>query len=373
MRIARATTYGAIALTTLTLAACSAGDADTPEGDPTASATGASAAPTASAGDTAANLDGQTVTVVTHDSFAVPDEVLAAFEEETGLTVEFTAPGDAGALVNQLVLTKDAPLGDVVYGVDNTFASRAIDEGVFADYASSAPAAADAAEYAVAGSDALTAIDYSDVCLNYDIAWFEDNDLPVPSGLGDLTDPQYAGLLSVTNPATSSPGLALLLATVDEFGDGWTDYWASLRENDVRVTPSWSDTYFVDFSVPNYGGDYPLVLSYASSPPSEVIDGEPTSAALLDTCFRQVEYAGVLEGAENPAAGQAVIDWMLSDEFQAALPDNMYVYPVSSSVDVPEAWAEYAPLADEPHTMDPAEITANRDAYIADWTATVLD
>ncbi len=286
---------------------------------------------------------------------------------------ERDAPGDAGALVNQLVLTKDAPLGDVVYGVDNTFASRAIDEGVFADYASSAPAAADAAEYAVAGSDALTAIDYSDVCLNYDIAWFEDNGVPVPNGLGDLTDPQYDGLLSVTNPATSSPGLALLLATVDEFGDGWTDYWADLRENDVRVTPSWSDTYFVDFSAPNYGGDYPLVLSYASSPPSEVIDGEPTSAALLDTCFRQVEYAGVLEGAENPAAGQAVIDWMLSDEFQASLPDNMYVYPVSSSVDVPQAWAEYAPLADNPRTMDPAEISANRDAYIADWTATVLD
>lgn len=372
MRIARATTYGAIALTTLTLAACSAGDE---EADPTASATGSTASPTASATatDTAADLDGQTVTVVTHDSFAVPDETLAAFEDETGLTVEFTAPGDAGALVNQLILTKDAPLGDVVFGVDNTFASRAIDEGVFADYESTAPAAADAAEYAIDGSAGLTAIDYSDVCLNYDIAWFEDNDLDVPQTLEDLTAPQYAGLLSVTNPATSSPGLAFLLATIDELGDGWKDYWAGLRENDVRVTPSWSDTYFVDFSVPNYGGDYPLVLSYASSPPSEVIDGEPTSAALLDTCFRQVEYAGVLEGAENPAAGQAVIDWLLSDEFQATVPDNMYVYPVSSSVDVPEAWAEYAPLADSPHTMDPAEISANRDAYISDWTSIVLD
>ncbi|WP_084128112.1 thiamine ABC transporter substrate binding subunit [Demequina sp. NBRC 110055] len=372
MRITRATTYGAIALTTLTLAACSADDAD-PEASPTASAAETAASPTASASDTATDLAGQSVTVVTHDSFAVPDEVLAAFEEETGLTVEFTAPGDAGALVNQLVLTKDAPLGDVVYGVDNTFASRAIDEGVFADYASSAPAAADAAEYAISGSDALTAIDYSDVCLNYDIAWFEDNGVDTPTGLGDLSEPQYAGLLSVTNPATSSPGLALLLATVDEFGDGWQDYWRALRENDVRVTPSWSDTYFVDFSVPNYGGDYPLVLSYASSPPSEVTDGEPTSAALLDTCFRQVEYAGVLEGAENPAAGEAVIDWLLSDEFQASVPDNMYVYPVSSSVDVPEAWAEYAPLADSPHTIDPAEISAHRDAYISEWTSIVLD
>ncbi|WP_084038722.1 thiamine ABC transporter substrate binding subunit [Demequina sp. NBRC 110053] len=368
MRIARATTAGAIALATITMAACST-DAD--EGpDTSADPTPASAEPTPTE---SADLTGQTVTVVTHDSFAVPDEVLAAFEDETGLTVEFAAPGDAGALVNQLILTKDAPIGDVVYGVDTTFASRAIDEGVFADYTSTAPAAADAAQYAIAGSSALTAIDYSDVCLNYDIAWFEESGLDVPQSIGALSDPQYNGLLSVTNPATSSPGLAFLLATVAELGDDWTSYWEALRENQVRVTASWSDTYFVDFSVPNYGGDYPLVLSYASSPPSEVIDGEPTSAALLDTCFRQVEYAGVLEGAENPAAGQAVVDWMLSDEFQANLPDNMYVYPVSSSVDVPEAWAEFAPLADDPITMDPAQISANRDDYIAEWTSIVID
>ncbi|WP_084077381.1 thiamine ABC transporter substrate binding subunit [Demequina sp. NBRC 110057] len=373
MRIAHATTVGAIALATLTLAACSADDTDA---DPSATATGAptaSATPDADASTAAPDLTGQTVTVVTHDSFAVPDDVLAAFEDETGLTVEFTAPGDAGALVNQLILTKDAPLGDVVFGVDNTFASRAIDEGVFADYESAAPAAGDAAEYAIDGSSALTAIDYSDVCLNYDIAWFEDNGLDVPQSIGELADPEYNGLLSITNPATSSPGLAFLLATIDEMGDGWQDYWAALRENQVRVTASWSDTYFTDFSVPNYGGDYPLVLSYASSPPSEVIDGEPTSAALLDTCFRQVEYAGVLEGAENPAAAQAVIDWLLSDDFQATVPDNMYVYPVSSSVEVPAAWAEYAPLSDDPHTMDPAEISANREAWIDDWTSVVID
>lgn len=370
MRIARATTAGAIALATFTLAACST-DAD-PEAEPTGDPTGttASAQPTAPA---EVDLSGQSVTVVTHDSFAVPDDVLAAFEADTGLTVEFTAPGDAGSLVNQLILTKDAPLGDVVYGVDNTFASRAIDEGVFADYSSTAPAAADAEQYAIAGSQALTAIDYSDVCLNFDIAWFEDNGVPVPQRLEDLTDPQYAGLLSVTNPATSSPGLAFLLASIAELGDDWTGFWEELRANDVRVTPSWSDTYFVDFSVPNYGGDYPLVLSYASSPPSEVIDGEPTSAALLDTCFRQVEYAGVLAGAENEPAAQAVIDWLLSDEFQASVPDNMYVYPVSSAVEVPQAWAEFAPLADEPLTMDPAEITANRDQYIDEWTSIVLD
>ena len=358
MRTSRIAAATAAAMSTVLLAACS-----------TASETTASSSPEAPATEAAL---GGTVTVVTHDSFAVPDDVLAAFEEESGLEVAFVAPGDAGTLVNQLVLTKDAPLGDVVYGVDNTFASRAVDAGVLAEYTSAAPAAADAAAYAIPGAeDRLTAVDFSDVCLNYDLAAFGDGE--APESLADLTDPAYAGMVSVTNPATSSPGLAFMLATVAAEGEGWLDWWEAMRENDVRVTASWSDTYYSDFSAPNYGGDYPIVLSYASSPPFEVVDGEPTTAALLDTCFRQVEYAGVLEGAENPAGAQAVVDWMLSDAFQAALPENMYVYPVSSSVEVPAEWAEYAPLADEPFTVDPADIDAQRDEWIDAWTATVLD
>ena len=344
-------TAASAAIITLALAACSA----TPD------ATTASGGPTA---DTK-------VTVVTHDSFAVPDAVVAQFEQETGIEVTFVAPGDAGALVNQLVLTKDAPLGDVAYGVDNTFATRALDEDVFADYVSSAPAAADAAKYAIDGSTALTAIDFSDVCLNYDIAYFEGKGIAVPQSFDDLLEPEYRGLLSVTNPATSSPGLAFLLATIAAKGDGWQEYWSRLSGNGLRVTASWSDTYYSDFSAPNYGGEYPLVLSYASSPPFEVIDGEPTTAALLDSCFRQVEYVGVLKGAAHPEAAKRVVDWMLSDDFQAALPENMYVYPVSAAVEVPAEWKQYAPLAATPWSVPAADIDANREQWIKDWTAVV--
>ena len=314
------------------------------------------------------------VTVVTHDSFAVPDDVLAAFEAESGLTVTFVAPGDAGALVNQLILTKDAPLGDVVYGIDNSFASRAIDEAIFVDYASDAPAAADADAYAIPDSTALTAIDYSDVCINVDHRYFASRGLAEPVTLEDLAQPSYEGLLSVTNPATSSPGLAFVLATVAAYGDAWPDYWARLRANGLRVTASWTDSYYSDFSGPSSGGAYPLVLSYASSPPYEVgEDGVAPTGALLDTCFRQVEYAGVLKGAGNPDAAKQVIDWMLSDAFQTALPENMYVYPVSSTVTVPPEWAANAPLSARPYTLDPATITAHRDEYIRTWTSVVLD
>ena len=315
-----------------------------------------------------------TVTVVTHDSFAVPDDVLAAFEASSGLTVTFVAPGDAGSLVNQLILTRDAPLGDVVYGIDNSFASRAIDEGIFVDYASAAPAAEDGAPYAIPGSSALTPIDYSDVCINVDHLYFSSRGLPEPVTLEDLTQPAYRGLLSVTNPATSSPGLAFLLATVAAYGDAWPDYWARLRANELRVTASWTDAYYSDFSGPSSGGAYPLVLSYASSPPYEVgDDGVAPTGALLETCFRQVEYAGILAGASNPDGAQQVIDWMLSDAFQESVPENMYVYPVSSSVAVPPAWAANAPLSPRPYTLDPSTITENRDEYIRTWTSVVLD
>ncbi|HEY0187284.1 MAG TPA: thiamine ABC transporter substrate-binding protein [Cellulomonas sp.] len=312
-----------------------------------------------------------TITLVTHDSFHLSDGLIEQFEQETGLTVEQVAPGDGGALVNELVLTKDAPLGDVVYGIDNTFASRAIEEGVLEPYTSSVPAAEDAAQYAVDDSGELTAIDMGDVCLNVDHSWFSENGIVEPTTLEDLTDPTYQDLTVVTNAATSSPGLAFLLATIGAFGeDGWQDYWTALEANGLKVAESWSDAYYSDFSGGGGGGSRPIALSYASSPPETIPDGgtEPTTGAMLNTCFRQVEYAGVIAGTSNPEGAQQLIDFLLSDEVQADIPGSMYMYPVSTSVDLPADWAEWAPLSDDPFTVPAADITANRDEWVSTWT-----
>ncbi|MDQ2623911.1 MAG: thiamine ABC transporter substrate-binding protein, partial [Actinomycetota bacterium] len=300
---------GLAVVATLALAACST--------SPGTSAPSGTASPT---------LGGK-VTLVTHDSFHVDEGLLAEFEASTGLDVELLAPGDGGALVNQLILTKANPLGDVAYGIDNTFASRAVAEGVFEPYTSDAAAAADAAAFALPGGDGLTAIDYSDVCLNIDDGWFADAGTTPPATLGDLTKPEYRDLTVVPGATTSSPGLAFLLATVAAFGeDGWQDYWRELVANGVKVVPGWSDAYYTDFTVGG-GGDRPIVLSYASSPPFTVPEGgsEPTTSALLDTCFRQVEYAGVLAGASNPDGARALVDFLLSEEFQAGIAESMYV------------------------------------------------
>jgi len=313
------------------------------------------------------------LTVVSHDSFALPDDLKARFAAQTGLSVTYVAPGNAGTLVNQLVLTKDSPLGDVVFGIDNTFAGRAIDAGVLSPYVSSAlPTGLD--HLAADDQGSLTPIDFGDVCLNADDAWFAGRGLALPQTLDDLLKPDYANLLVVTNPASSSPGLAFLAATVAAKGDpGYLDYWRALKANGVKVDAGWSDAYGVDFSGSSGHGAYPLVLSYASSPADELgPDGQPRTSALPATCFRQVEYAGVIAGAANPTGAKEFIDFLLSDDVQSQIPDAMYMSPASPTATLPADWARFTSVVTDPWSLPAATIARDRDTWIQAWTAAVV-
>jgi thiamine transport system substrate-binding protein len=332
---------------------------------------GSGAEPGASADASASG----TVTLVTHDSWAVSDDVLAQFEKESGLQVKQVPAGDAGTLANQLVLTKDAPLGDAVFGIDNTFASRVVDAGVLDPY-TPAGLPASAEQYAVGDGGELTPVDMGDVCMNLDTGWFADKGLTKPETLEDLTEPEYRDLAVVTNPATSSPGLAFLLGTVGAFGeDGWQGYWARLRDNGLKVDDSWEDAYYTDFSGSGEGGQRPIALSYATSPAFTVSDdgSASTTEAMLQTCFRQVEYAGVLAGAANPEGAQQLVDFLVSKAFQADVPGQMYMYPVDDTVELPGDWQKFAPLAEHPYTVDPADVSERREQWIEQWTQTVVD
>jgi len=311
----------------------------------------------------------KTVVLVTHESFDLPKRLVRQFEDESGYALDVRAAGDAGALTTKLVLTKDNPTGDVAFGVDNTFASRALENDVFAPYAAHLPPGAE--RYGLPGDDdhALTPVDNASVCVNVDTTWFDEKGIAPPQTLDDLVDPAYEDLFVTPGATTSSPGLAFLLTTVAAKGEDWPDYWQALVDNGAKVTSGWSDAYEVDFTAGGGDGDRPIVLSYSSSPPFTVPEGgtEPTTAALLDTCFRQVEYAGVLAGAENPEGMQEFIDFMLGREFQEALPDNMYVYPVDADVALPQAWEEFAPSAEQPYAVDPADLDADREKWLREW------
>jgi thiamine transport system substrate-binding protein len=260
----------------------------------------------------------------------------------------------------------------MTYGVDNTFASRAVSEGVLAPYTpaheSDSAQGFEPQDQQAAGM--LTPVDYSDVCVNVDDVWFAKHHLAEPKTLDDLAKPAYKDLLVTPGANTSSTGLAFLLATVAKYGqDGWQGYWKRLMANGAKVTSGWSDAYEVDFTGGGGNGDRPIVVSYASSPPFTIPKGgdKPTTSALLDTCFRQVEYAGLLDGAKNPAGAKAFIDFMQQRAFQQALPDNMYVFPVDTSTPLPAEWAKFAKVADHPYDVPPQDIAANRDAWLRAW------
>lgn len=308
------------------------------------------------------------VVLLTHDSWAAPDELLAEFETESGYRLKVESIGDAGELVNKLVLTKGSPLGDVVYGIDNTFATRALDEDVLAAYrADSVPTG----DFDVpTGADSLTPISWGDVCINIDDTWFADNGVTPPATLDDLVKPAYKDLTVVSGAATSSPGFAFLLATIGTYGDDWPSYWGELLNNGAKLTSGWSDAYYVDFTQGGDGGSRPIVLSYSSSPPFTIPEGgdTPTTSALLDTCFRQVEYAGVLEGAKNPDGAQAVVDFLASRAFQESLPDNMYVFPVDEQAELPELWAQWAKPTTAPIQVDPEQIASQRQEWLTEWS-----
>lgn len=312
------------------------------------------------------------VVLLTHDSFNLPDEVVEQFESETGHELVLRSSGDAGQLSTKLALQADNPAGDVAFGVDNTFASRVLDAGAFAPHEATLPAGAE--DYALPeGNDRLAPIDQSHVCLNVDTDWFAKRDLTPPETLEDLTEERYRNLTVVPGASASSPGMAFLLTTRAAFGNDWDDYWSDLLANGLKVVDGWSDAYYADFTAGGEKGKRPVVLSYDSSPAFTVSkDGSRSStAALLDTCFRQVEYAGVLEGADNPEGARELVQFLLGEEVQRSLPTSMYVRPVSAEVEVPQEWTDFAPEPEKAWEITPEEISSEREAWLEEWTEVV--
>jgi thiamine transport system substrate-binding protein len=324
---------------------------------------------------------GRTLTVMTHDSFDVSEEVVAAFKELCNCEVQFLQSGDTGLMLNQALLSKDNPLADVIYGVDNTFLSRALAGDILEPHQS--PVLAEVPDNLELDAEfRMLPVDYGDVCLNYDKGWFDEHELTPPADLPDLVLPEYRGLTVVENPATSSPGLAFLLATVGRFGESgdytYLDYWAELRANGVLVTDGWEDAYWGHFTYAS-DGDRPIVVSYASSPPVEVFfadqpfDEAPTGVVIADgSCFRQIEFVGILKGTENRDLAEQWIDFMLGTTFQQDIPLKMFVFPANSRAELPDVFARFAEIPEAPAWVDPESIEVNREGWIQAWTQTVL-
>jgi len=320
-----------------------------------------------------------TLSVMTHDSFSASATVISAFEKANNVKLVFLKSGDAGAALNRAILTKDAPLADVFYGVDNTFLSRALDSSIYLPYASPMLAQIPA-QFKLDSSDQALPVDYSDVCITYDKEYFVSHNLPVPVTLEDLLKPEYKNMLVMENPATSSPGLAFLMATIQHFGtNAYLGYWKSLRANGVVVVDGWETAYYTNFSGSSGHGPQPLVVSYATDPAAEVVNAttslmdSPVGSMLgAGTCFRQIEFVGILKGTKQLALARKFVDFMLGQQFQQDMPLQMYVYPVNTTAKLPDAFVKYNQVPAQPAALDLALIASNRDKWIQDWTQAVL-
>ncbi|GHF55083.1 thiamine transport system substrate-binding protein [Deinococcus metalli] len=327
----------------------------------------------------AAHAQTATLTVATHDSFDVDKKLIAAFEQQNGVKVRFVKGGDAGDLLNRLILTRRAPIADVVYGLDNSLLARAKAADLLTPYVSpnltNVPAARRLDE-----AGALNTVDYGYVALNFDRAYFQKAGLALPTSLDDLKTPTYAKLTVVESPATSSPGLAFLLATVTHYGEqGAWAWWKAARTNGMKVARGWSDAYNKEFS--RNGGKYPIVLSYASSPAAEVYyadgydpkklpDQAPTGNLLLPgSTWLQLEGVGILKGTRQAALARKFVDFMLSPAVQADFPTRMWVYPAVSGVKLDPVY-RYAQVPDSQPGGTP--VPANPQRLVDAWITNVL-
>jgi thiamine transport system substrate-binding protein len=319
-----------------------------------------------------------TLTLLAHESFTPTETIFDAFTEQTGIVVEIVRAGDAGELVTKAALTAGNPEGDVLWGVDNTLLSRALEAEVFVPYETANTQYMNESVLADIPAHEVTPVDIGDVCINYDIAWFAEQNIAPPLTLDALTNKNYANRLVVPSPLSSSPGLAFLMATVAEYGeDGWQEYWQSLRDNGVLVVDGWTEAYYTEFSGSSGKGDRPLVVSYSSSPPAEVLFANPpiteavTAVASL-TCFEQIEYAGILRGSKHVEEAKLLIDYLTDLAFQNDLPLTQFVFPVHSGATLPDAFTQFALRPENPLRLAADVIANNRTAWLDEWSSIVL-
>jgi len=327
----------------------------------------------------ACNSAPATLTVMVTDSFAISKDVITEFENANNVKLNFLMSGDAGSMLNKAILTKNAPVADILYGLDNTFLSRALSEGIFDTYPS--PLLQQIPDqFKLDKENQALPVDFGDVCINFDKQYFSDKGLNIPANLEDLTKPEYKGLLVVENPAISSPGLAFLLSTISEYGpDGFLGYWEKLKNNGVVVVNDWNTAYYTNFSGSSGKGPQPMVVSYGTSPAAEVVFANPKineapTASLVgkNMCFRQIEFVGILKGSKKMALAEKFVDFMLSKRFQEDIPLNMFVFPANKTAILPPEFSKYIQIPEQPAVLSPDQISANREKWIEAWRAEML-
>jgi len=314
------------------------------------------------------SVRGESIDLVVYDAFLAPEGAFERFKDETGITVNILTTADTGTMVSQAVLTSGNPVGDVMFGIDNTFLCKALNNDVFLPYIPSTwDELSDSLKLDKIGR--VTPVDYGDICLNYWKGHFE----APPSTIADLTDSRFSSEFVTQNPETSAPGMGFLLSSIAVFGDDWENFWTELRANDVAIRSGWSEAYYEDF----YSKERNIVTSYATSPVAEYIFADPPvesppTAIIPDSCFRSVEFTGILRGTNSPAASALLVDFLTSGYFQELIPETNFVLPANENAELPEVFNLFLEEIPNAVTISPDLIDTNRNIWTERWTELVL-
>jgi thiamine transport system substrate-binding protein len=298
----------------------------------------------------------------TYDSFnsewGPGPDVSKAFEEKTGIKINWVSHGDAGTILSRLLLEGKDAGADIILGIDQNMAGRLFESDLLEPYR---PKGAENifSELILDPEFRLTPMDYSYFAIVYDSEKLN----KAPGSLEDLTNPNFAKSLILIDPRTSSPGLGFFTWIKEVYGAAWRDYWQRLKPSILTISEGWSTAYGLIT-----GGEAPMVLSYTTSPGYhlEYENTEQYRAAIFqDGHLTQIEAAGLLKTAKNSYNAKLFLDFMLDPAFQNIIPLTNWMYTVTD-IPLPDSF-RVNPKSDKP--LKGVTVT---EADLNEWAAIML-
>jgi len=313
---------------------------------------------------TAVANDSQTLTVYTYESFTSewgPGPVIKKAFEQTceGCTIEFVPLDSSAGILNRVQLEGDKTRADIVLGLDTNLMALAEDTGLLEESGVDNTTLSLPIEWT---SDVFVPFDYGYFAFIYDTEALSDP----PTSLEALVNAPDDLKIIIQDPRTSTPGLGLLLWMKSVFGDDADAAWEKLQDKIVTVTKGWSEAYFSLF----LNGEAPMVLSYSTSPGYHMaIDKTDRyqAAAFDEGHYLQIELAALLKSSPNKELGKEFLQFILSQEFQSAIPLTNVMYPVTDIGDAMPVEFDKLIAPSESLQIAPETVRDERQAWIDEW------
>ncbi|HHF3168846.1 TPA: thiamine ABC transporter substrate binding subunit [Vibrio diabolicus] len=300
------------------------------------------------------------LTIYTYDSFAADwgpgPKIEQAFEAKCGCDVNFVALDDGVSILNRLRLEGGNSKADIVLGLDNNLMAEAKKIGLLT-------------EHNVDTANTVLPNGWSDTTfVPYDYGYFAfvyntEKLANPPKSMKELVETRDDLKVIYQDPRTSTPGQGLMLWMKSIYGDDVTQAWQKLASKTVTVTKGWSEAYSMFLN-----GESDLVLSYTTSPAYHLIaenDSKFATANFAEGHYMQVEVAAKVKGAKNSELADQFMNFILSDEFQSAMPTGNWMYPVTD-VELPKGF-ETLSVPNKSLSFSADEVAKMRKSWIREW------